>query len=592
MIGWLKLVRCSSSWWKTVFLVSKWFPAKVKSRLRFLKTFREFVIPRLLFIMRTHDIGFLNYLRYYLKHGGKIFATQNSVLEDLFFYQRTGRVDWIPEILFNSSEPWLVDDFSSLDICLIGTVARVDSVFRDRLKNEMASYRSPVSLFRAPFMENLFETTFGTASIQSHFGALTEVTRYRFLAFLCRSGSSLMLKPFLDMGVDVNRNGWRTNLLGSAAAAGNMEIVSMLFEAGANSSFALGTFLYYDCNHRSDAYFKRLLEMLVDKARPASFTTSKDPLNAIIRSSRALVSHPKAPEILLNRNVFTTDMLFGGGDYGLEHQQSYMYNAINVKNPFVVDLLIQKGAHVDTQISDKFQCDGEWLGSCTWITFSVMYGAASCAEILIQHGADVTALDGAGRSAVQLAKINSLASHPRELKYLYGMSLLSYDVTAEQDSETLAVVERAFNLRFQGTKSLEDHIKPSDGFALQLPQREDQPVSALQRTMEMALGIVFTPTQIDVLRKRLMGLYLELKQIWSLSFYEALLIRSLYVLSYALLLALEIFAFVKGHKRIPTLSRSLLSAVALLSLALVWGSSQMGSSLGSNTTRSKSEMDS
>ena len=534
----------------------------------------------------TNNIDLLNYIRYYLKHGGKVFATQKSVIEVIFLYRRTARVDWIPEILFNSSEPWLVDDFSSLEICLIGTVARVDSVFRDRLKNEMASYRSPVSLFRAPFIENLFETTFGTASIQSHFSALTEHARYRFLSLLCRSGSSSMLRLFLDMGVDVNGGIEFTDLLGSAAAARNMEVVRMLFEAGANSSLALLSFLS-DHNRCSDADFNRLLEMLVEKARPASFTTFGDPLHAILSSSRALVAHPKAPEILLNRNVFTIDMVFGGGDYGLKYRESYMYNAIRVKNPFVVDLLIQKGAHADTQISDKFECRGEWFGSCTWITFSVMYGAASCAEILIQHGADVTALDGAGRSAVQLAKMNVLKSHPRNLD-LYGFG----SIIAEQDAETLAVVERAFNLRFQGTKSLEDHMKLSDGFALQLPQQEDKPVSALRKTMQRALGIIFTPTQIDVLHKRLRGLYLELKQIWSLSFCEALLVRSFYVLSYALLLALEILAFVKGHKRIPTPSRSLLSAVALLSLALVWGSSQMGFSLGSITARSKSEMDS
>ena len=61
-------------------------------------------------------------------------------------------------------------------------------------------------------------------------------------------------------------------------------------------------------------------------------------------------------------------------------------------------------------------------------------------DILIQHGANFTALDGAGRSAIELAKINVCVSHPRKVDY--------YFITAEDDAEVLAVVEKAFNLRF------------------------------------------------------------------------------------------------------------------------------------------------
>ena len=41
-----------------------------------------------------------------------------------------------------------------------------------------------------------------------------------------------------------------------------------------------------------------------------------------------------------------------------------------------------------------------------YIDFLVMCGAASCTDVLIQHVADITALDGAGVSAVPLAKKN------------------------------------------------------------------------------------------------------------------------------------------------------------------------------------------
>lgn len=512
-----------------------------------------------------------NQLEDYVRHDGKVFTTQSLAINCVFLIYGSGSIEWIPDCLFSSSEPWLVDDFSSLHICLIGAVALVDAGFRDRLKKELASYRSPAFSNRAQFNDNLFETAFGTAIVESHFHKLEQRELYGFLALLCRTGSSSMVKFFVDMGVDINGGDPWYNLLGHAAAKGNMEVVNMLLEADANTSSALYKFLH-DSDHLSDELFKRLLEILVDKARPASFDPWQDPFISVLRKSRALVSHPKAPEILLTRNVFS-DIGFGRGSCQTHYIKSYMYQAISRRNPSVVDLLLQNGAHANTRISNQFECFGFWFESCTWITCSVMCGAASCADILIQHGADVTALDGSGRSAVQLAKMNAFASHPRFA--INPLEIGIFAITAEQDAETLAVLERAFNLRFQGTKSLDDHIKLSAALVLQPLPPKDKPWSMLRKTLNKFLGIYLTPTQTKTLHKRLRGLFFEIKKAWSLSFYEALLVRLIYVLSYTLLLGLEILAFTKGHKRFPTPSRSLLSAVAVLMLALAWDSTAL-----------------
>lgn len=538
-----------------------------------------------------------NDLNNYVKHGGQILTAQSVVFFSLFILNPRGRIDWIPDFLFNSPEPWLIDDFSSLQICLIGTLAHVDAVFRNRLKRELASYPSPASLGRTPFADNLFEITFGTASIESHFRTLDEYQRSAFLLVLCRTGSISMMKMLIDLGVDVNGVYWALNLLGSAAAAGNMEVVCMLLEAGANGSLALNTFLDEN-EHLSDALFRRLLGMLVENARPTSFEPWQDPVLSILASRRALHFYPQAPEILLNRKVFS-DQGFGGGTIKQAHwrycQYNYMCRAISGKSSSTVDLLLQNGAHANARISHSVDCRGYWSKSCTWITFSVMCGAASCADILVQHGADVTAFDGADRSAAQLAMTNALASHPRHPENWQDGYSYYWDpppsVTAEEDAETLAVVERAFNLEFRGSQSLEDYIELSKEPTLQPPPRQDEPVS-IGKTLEKALGIVLTPTQTQLLCDRLRVLYLDIRELWSLPFYEALLMRLIYVLSYIILLALETLAFIKGHKRIPMPSRSLLSAAAVLMLALVWGSWQMGVSWGAITAGSKSETDS
>ena len=485
------------------------------------------------------------------------------------------RINWIPDLLFKSSEAWLVDDLSSFEICLIGMIAHVNAVFRDHITKELASYRSPALFGKLPFANNLYETRFGKASIESHFRTLDRHEMSAILSLCCRTGPASMMKLLIDIGVCVLTDDGFGELLGQAAAVGNMEFVYMLLEAGANSSKAFYFFL--PCSdHLSDTRFKRSLEILVEKARPASLTESRnDPLLAVIKSSRALHFHPKAPEILLNRQIFN-DEGFGKWRTRVFFEHSYMCQAISRGNSFVVDLLLQNGAHANAQIPHSLYCYGDWFERYTWITFSVMRGAASCADVLIRHGADVTALDRAGRSAIQLARTNALSSHPRSLNILNSFTVFISD---EEDAETLAVVEKAFKLKSQGSTSQEDYNESSDEVTLQPLPQQSHPMSAPQKHFAKVLGIIFTATQIRLLHDRFKGISHDIQKIWSLSFYEALLMRFIIVLSYALLLALETHAFIKGHKRIPMPSRSFLSAIALLLLAL-FGALRRWDSLG------------
>ena len=504
----------------------------------------------------------------FLEHGGKVLVAESCVADDLFtsiLDTSVSRIDWIPDLLFKASEPWLVDDFSSLQICCIGTLAHVDAVFCDRLKKELASYYSLPSLRRTRSADHLFEPIFGRASIESHFRTLTIDEMYSFLVLLSRTGSVATLKPFVDLGVDVN-GGWRfKNMLGNAAVVGNVDVVNMLLEAGANGSLAITIFLF-ESENLPNALFRSLLELLVENARPASFNFDNDPLLALIESSRALHSHLNAPEILLNRNIFTKEG-FGDPASRIWYRYSYMYHAISRGHSSVVDLLLRNGACADAQISPYFICDN-WLGSCTWLTFAVMCGEASCADVLIQHGADVTALDGNGKSMIRLAVDDALGSHPRIFDYK--------EYTAEQDAETLIVVERAFNLKFQGAMSIEDYLKSCEKITPQPPPPRAKSTSIFPKTFETALRIFLTPSQTQRLLNYLEPLYRDTRKIWSLPFHEALLMRSIYILSYAILFAYELCALIKGCKRIPMPSRFFLSALALLALAVIWGNFSEG----------------
>ena len=534
-------------------------------------TYRDHVISEIVFYNLPEEL-LLERVHSFLEHGGKILEAESCSFQFIFIISSIGRVDWIPDLLFSASEPWLVDDFSSLQICYIGALAHVDAVFCDRLKKELASCYSPPSLHRTHSADHLFETVFGPASIESHFQTLNSFDMDRFLSCLCRTGSVALIKLFIDLGVDVNGGNFYGDMLGIAAAAGNVDIVNMLLEAGANGSLAIAVFLAESTN-LPDTLFRSLLELLVENARPASFQINEDPLVALIASSRALRSYPKALETLLNRNIFTNEC-FGEPASGTWYYDSYMYQAISRGHSSVVDLLLRNGACADARISHSFYCEGKWLEICTWVTFAVMCGEASCTDVLIQHGADVTALDGAGKSAIQLAKQNAVASHPRTISN-YSVYIRD-DITAEEDAETLVVVERAFNLKFRGTMSIEDYLNSSAEITPQPPSRRDKFTSMLQNTLKKALRTFLTPSQTELLLDYLKPLYRKTRRIWSLPFHEALLMRSIYVLSYAILLAYELHAFIKGRKRIPMPSRFFLSALALLALAVIWVSSSQG----------------
>ena len=537
-------------------------------------TCRQEVIERLE-ILAEYDASFEDLLQQcvhkYLQHGGKILEAESSIFNFIFMDTGVGHIDWIPGFLFKSSEPWLVDELSSLQMCFIGTLARVDAVFCDRLKRELGSYHSSTSLRRTHSADHLFEAFFGPASIVSHFRTLNSYRMYAFLAYLCRKGTVAMIKPFIDLGVDVNEFFFTSKLLRSATNVGNMDVVDMLLEAGANGSLAIWGFLD-ESKDLPDALFRSFLELLVETARPASFESYNDPLLAVINSSRALRSFPMAPKILLDRNVFTNE---GFGELALKPQYhaSYMYPAISKGHPSVVDLLLRNGVCADARISRSFDCKGQSFESCTWLTFAVMCGEASCTDVLIQHGADVTALDGAGKSAIELAEQNAVASHPRSIRISYNRDK---SVKPEEDAETLVVVERAFNLKFQGTMSIEDFLNSSKEITPQPPSPRDKSTSMLQKMFETALRVFLTPSQTELLLKYLKPLHHNTQEIWSLPFREALLMRSMYVVSYALLFAYELYALIEGRKRIPMPSRSFLSALALLALAVIWGSSSQG----------------
>ena len=535
----------------------------------------------------------MTYFNMYLDCGGQILSmdsctAEGSAFSDCFF---DGNVDSTPEFFLRTQDMWTLDTFSSTVVCMIGVCAYRDLEFRARVQRKLSDYHAPMTSGQLARINNVFNSHFDMNSIIHH---LEET--YRYPGYLVKNWlgkvSASKFKPLLEAGIDLDQLLADGSVFGHAAAAGNMDVVMLLLEAGANSTLAIPRFLY-ERDTLSNSMFKDILELLIKSATPEKSNYGElDALSAILHSERAISACPEAPGILFDKGVLNQKCVAGNEIMNPYLHDNYIYQAIEQELPHVVGLTLQHGARANAQIGQHFGCS-DWcltdnpspgpfdcLVFYTWLTYAVEHGAASCANVLIHHGADVTALDGAGRSAISMALSTAAGPHPRTIRFNELCRGEARPATMEQDAETLAVVRRAFDHKFQGQISMENYTASKAAHDISLPPRPESTNAALYNWLEKVLKVFLTPEQFE----NIWDCTSHWRHAWSLSFLDAMLMRSLYLLSYMILIAIELNAFIRGEKRILMPSRGLLSAVAVLLLAIMWGSAQFGFSWSSKTT--------
>lgn len=535
-------------------------------------------------------------VRRYLPNGGEI--TENllfGVFLTAPYYFYCDSIEWIKDWALSSAEPWLLDEVDrswSLVVCLFGVVAHCDATFREQLKWELIEYRAPASTKQPSAMDNIFEATFGAVSLKTHFHALQPLERNSFLSFLARAGTPSMLSLFIDLGADINVEEVVMSPLGAAIIAGNMRMIRTLLDAGANGALALSGFVRRaeDKDYLSDAEFKGRLELLLKNANPSPsiFFESHDPLSILIQSKRVTSCYPEAPKMLLAQNVVDRECL-GENPGRQRYLCSYMYQAIVHGLPHVVDALLEYGLQANSLIADPFQCSHHPRGKqcdnrcpkmLSWLTLAVEQGDAPCVDVLIRHGADMIAPDGTGISALQRANSNVSGRHNRDLAHFDSRvdRVTKRFVTVEEDVQTLAVLEKAFNLRFQGRENIKDYTLPRDKSAPSSSPGDNKTPSFPRKLLNRFLRLVMSPEQSRRLQARLSYYKYDIKRLWVMPFHQALLVRFVYILSYAIIIVMEASAFINWNRRIQIPSRKFLFTVASLMLAVAWGSSWMSDS--------------
>ena len=140
--------------------------------------------------------------------------------------------------IFSQSEPWTMEDLSTMDRWLIGVLASVSHTFRASLDSYLRSYRCVFTPGRNDYSPL---DAFDLAIIVSEVMHAPNKARIEFLKILVKWGTKEMLQPFFDTGlIDLEESAandmfpWlRLSYLSKAVRWGNNETFEYLLSIGA-----------------------------------------------------------------------------------------------------------------------------------------------------------------------------------------------------------------------------------------------------------------------------------------------------------------------------------------------------------------------
>ena len=525
----------------------------------------------------------------FVLHGGSIIERDDHHLRDArcmlesFIEARKGFIG-LPEVLFNQPVPWLLEDLSPDEIGIISTLAHTDEGFRKRLRSYLGSFRSPPHTGSNTSSEVLLETHFNIDSTVTEARCSLQSQNWSFLNTISSWGTPSMLESFVKQGIDFDFK----SLLRSAVYRGNHNVSQLLLDAGATIDSATWTVFIHDTLD-DDEDFYRMVDLLLEyeTSRTEKSDLSTTLLYALMSEQLRSV-YPEALGVFLKRSSIDDRLLYGDHDMSME--LSYMYWAILNDWPAALSFFLDRCVSPNCLIGAKFPerrrnlVEGpcpEDRGYSTWLTMAVELGIPACVDVLVKHGGDVLLADGCSRTPLGLSRMHADGSHPRERsESLHDFGTrprhLRPAITVEQDAEILNILESA---------------------AAKLPLGDDA-ISNLSRDSmctvltEPSVHIVSGKEPSRVIRwlrklPHFQGLEWYAKKLWyevhrhsRLPFWEALLIRLGYVVSYLLLFLVEAVVLVPHLKALAQLPKSTLWAGFLLLVAVV-----LSLEAGSNGTK-------
>ena len=363
--------------------------------------------------------------------------------------------DVVPDIVLHYSQPWVVEDLGSSSVWYIGILAYSERTFFRVLRSCLRSERSVSKISNANVAEDILHSVFGIDAVVSQVLDASVKERGRFICTIIKKGTTSMLEPFVDAGLNLDEGNMFQNYLSLAAELGKLDFCNMLVDAGANCARAIPYFCY-NADNLEGPVFKTLLSILLDRATAdagytsdSTFNCSDALLNFLI-SDRAMDVQPDGPAILLKKGIFNRGKVVGTGEIFVH--SDYAVAAILCDRPAALKLLLEHGTPWDLPIGEMHPINIYWhesLHNYTLLTLAVEFGHIACVDTLLKHANNPTNSivhpDGRGQSALQLAISAAAAPHPRDtvLKRMIGPVRAVAEASAFQDTSVLALLQDA-----------------------------------------------------------------------------------------------------------------------------------------------------
>ena len=361
--------------------------------------------------------------------------------------------DVVPDILLHYSQPWVVEDLGSSSVWYIGTLAYSDRTFFNILRSCLRGEQSVPKISSANVAEDILHSVFGIDAIVSQVLDASVKERSRFIRTLIEKGTTSMLEPFVDAGLNLDEGYILRNYLGLAAELGKLDFFNMLVDAGANCARAIASFCT-NVYELEDTVFKSRLLILLDRATAdAGYTSDSrfahiDALHSFLQSDRAMDVQPDGPAILLKKGIFNRGKIVG--TEAVFAHCSYAVEAIRRNRPATLKLLLEHGTPWDIPIGEMHPINTqlhEPLHKYTLLTLAVELGRIACVDTLLKHANNPTNSivhpDGRGQSALQLAISATAAPHPRDTVSKGIIPYVTVEVSAFQDTSVLALLQDA-----------------------------------------------------------------------------------------------------------------------------------------------------
>lgn len=225
-----------------------------------------------------------------------------------------------------------MDDLSLRSVWYIGILAYADRNFFKVLQSYLRGYRSVSETLNASVSDRILKSVFGIDMIVTQVIDAPSEERMRFLCTVVQKGTTFMLAPFIDAGVNLDEGSTLYNYPGHAAVLAKQDFVNMLSDAGANSALAIPMLCLRACELEIsvfNSFFSTLLDSSMGRSTADHgnvMVKGFDPLDAVLGSDHAINFRPDAPFVLLRKGIFDYRRLFGSEQIILSF--SYVLNAI------------------------------------------------------------------------------------------------------------------------------------------------------------------------------------------------------------------------------------------------------------------------